>query len=204
MRNDKPRIMCVLRSGGIYDDMRYLQKLTEGIQQHFDGATLWCLSDVDVPNRIPLQYDWPGWWAKLELCRPDLEGGILFFDLDTVICGSGEDIAKVRRFTVLQHFYRQRDRNRVGSGMMYLPPEVRGQLWRRFIQNPAAHMSTCAGDQNFIEQTVFAHDKWQDVLPGQVLSYKVHCHKGLPPDARVVCYHGVPKPHDTGWATHAG
>lgn len=202
MQTDDVRVMTVLRSGGIYDDMRYLEKLTAGVDKYL-GQPLWCLSDIDVPNRIPLQYDWPGWWAKMELCRPDIEGGILYFDLDTVICGSLNDIAKVRRWTVLHHFYRLNEPNRVGSGMMYMPQDVRATIWERWIKNPSAHFNNRRGDQDFIENTVFHHQYWQDVVPGQVLSYKVHCAKGLPEGARVVCYHGKPKPHETRWATHA-
>src|SRR5690606_1980673 len=114
----------------------------------------WCLSDLDVPNRIPLKYDWPGWWAKMELFRPDLDGGLLFFDLDTIIAGSCEEIAAVRRLTFLQHFYRTSDRRRIGSGMMYLPAEDRAKVWKQWVYKPERHFSNPRGDQDFIEKVL--------------------------------------------------
>jgi len=41
--------------------------------------------DADVPGiKIPLNHNWPGWWSKMELHRPDLpQGRTLYLDLDT-------------------------------------------------------------------------------------------------------------------------
>lgn len=52
-----------------------------------------------------------------------------------------------------------------------------------------------AGDQAFIERAMpeQAIYRWQELLPGQIVSYKVHCRNGIPPNARVVCLHGRPK-----------
>jgi hypothetical protein len=46
-----------------------------------------CLSNVDVPcERVPLINDWPGWWSKIELFRPELfEDRVLYLDLDLVV-----------------------------------------------------------------------------------------------------------------------
>jgi hypothetical protein len=57
--------------------------------------TFVCLSDKpdEVPGGIALKHNWPGWWAKLELFRPDLfqEGDlVLYFDMDTVLTDTFE------------------------------------------------------------------------------------------------------------------
>lgn len=195
------KVICVLRSGGIYDDRRYLDNLAAGVLKH-SGQPLWCLSDCDVPNRIPLKHDWPGWWAKMELFRPDIPDDLLFFDLDTIITGDLSDMMAVKRFTVIHHFYRLRDPRRVGSGVMFIPHAMKHLVWDKWIKNPSGQFHNTRGDQDFIEKATSDHDKWQDVCPNQVVSYKVHCQNGLPPGARVVCYHGIPKPHDTNWAAH--
>lgn len=195
------KVICVLRSGGIYNDMRYLEHLSAGVDKYL-GVPLWCLSDMDVPNRIPLKTNWPGWWAKMELFRPDLEDDFLFFDLDTVICGDLSEIAAVDKFTVIHHFYRMNDPRRVGSGMMFIPHAMKHTVWNKWIVNPSGQFHNTRGDQDFIEKATRDHQKWQDVVPGQVVSFKRHCQNGLPQNARVVCYHGIPKPHETGWATH--
>jgi hypothetical protein len=62
------------------------------------------------------------------------------------------------------------------------------------------------GDQRFLER--FWIDKaarWQDLVPGRVVSYKVHVRPAvrkdrefgngsIPQDASVICFHGKPRP----------
>jgi hypothetical protein len=59
------------------------------------------------------------------------------------------------------------------------------------------------GDQRYLETCLTLGGTWgsvtfwPDVVPGQIVSYKVHCHGGqYPPGARLVCFHGRPKPWD--------
>src|SRR6185437_8074786 len=56
-------VACVLKSGGVYTP-EYVERLRSGVGQHLDHYKFVCLSDVDVPDRIPLENDWPGWWSK--------------------------------------------------------------------------------------------------------------------------------------------
>jgi hypothetical protein len=38
-------------------------------------------------------------------------------------------------------------------------------------------------------------DRWQELVPDQVFSYKAHIRdRAVPPSARVVCFHGKPRP----------
>jgi hypothetical protein len=149
-------------------------------------------------REIPLAHGWPGWWSKLELFRPDLEerlGDILFFDLDTRIVGDLSDVAAVRELTVLSDFYRN---ERMGSGLMYLPAHRRPEVWEEWMKNPQGHMRKFRGDQEFLGPFGWQDSakRWQQTLPGQVISYKVHVKgKGaLPEGARVLCFHGKPRP----------
>jgi hypothetical protein len=48
------------------------------------------------------------------------------------------------------------------------------------------------GDQGFLHEHIGDAAKWQDTEP--VYSYKVHCKGKLPADAKVVCFHGKPRP----------
>jgi hypothetical protein len=63
-------------------------------------------------------------------------------------------------------------------------------------------MAKFRGDQEWLH-TVTHHipdrQTWADVCPKQIVSYKYHCRpKGdkLPSNARVVCFHGNPRPHE--------
>lgn len=192
------RCITVLKSGSFYG-LEYLERLAEGIKEH-SGHELWCLSDIDVPNRIPLQHDWPGWWSKMELFRPDIEGRLFYLDLDTVICGDIRHMLEVAELTVLRHRYRWAEDRRVGSGLMMLPESCRPMMWNAWIRNSDTHNKR--GDQDFMENVWTSHQKWQDLFPGQVLSVKEDCKRRTPEDARIVYYHGTPKPHENGWRAH--
>lgn len=185
--------VCVLRAGKEYQP-RHAQWLAKQI------PGLVCLSDVDVAGveTVPLEHDWPGWWSKLELFSGSIPGDLLFFDIDTVITGNLDDL-DVGETTMLSDFYKP---HLPASGLMYIAEKDKAHVWREWMRSPVAHMQRCRttqcwGDQGFLAG-VLTPRRWQDIVPGQVVSYKVHCRNGLPPDASVVCFHGNPRP----WAAN--
>ncbi|MEI9804092.1 MAG: hypothetical protein WDN48_06010 [Pseudolabrys sp.] len=203
-------VACVLKSGGIYDTT-WVARLKAGVARHLPiDHRFVCLSDVDVPcERIALEHDWPGWWSKIELFK--LPGPVLYFDLDTAIVGDLTDVAAAavgHATIVLQDFYRLG--NGIGSGVMAWSDLdlVRG-LYDRFLADPDSWTKRIGGrgDQGFLEEAGWAlhYDRWQMILRGQIVSYKVHCRggispvngqvtgSGIPSNARVVCLHGRPK-----------
>ena len=179
--------------------------LQKQVAQWAPWATFECLSDVEIPGveTHKLERNWPGWWAKMNLFAPSMKGDFLFMDLDTVITGPLDDILARDRLTVLTDFYRDgvKLKDGIGGGLIWLPEKDRKQIWDEFTVNPALSMKlNPRGDQHFFENFWKARaDRWQKVLPGQVVSYKVHCKNGaVPPDARVVCFHGLPRPWTVG------
>ena len=193
-------VACVLKAGGIYD-ATWVARLRNGVAKHLPTAHQFvCLSDVDVPcEHIPLKHDWPGWFAKLELFK--LYGPVLFFDLDTLIVGDISELAAFAEespFAMLQDFYRGWG---LGSGVMAWNgcDQSYALFYDTFKGDPKNWMTACPdGDQQFIERVGYAHaiDRLQYALPGQIVSYKVHCQNGIPPDTRVICLHGKPKFQD--------
>jgi hypothetical protein len=183
-------VACVLKSGGDYD-AEYVEKLRDGVAANLGEHRFVCLSDVDVPcERIPLRHDFPGWWAKLELFY--LDGPVLFFDLDTVIAGDLTEIAKYpHKFTSVSDFYRPR---RLQSCVMaWSDATPFRRIIDDYLKNPVA---AGRSHQKFVEQYVKSAF-FQDLWPGKVVSYKASAtRKG----AAIVCYHGKPRPRDTGWA----
>jgi len=181
------KVATVLRSGGEYKPEHVYR-----LQAMCPDVDFVCLSDVPLHcDRIPLVYAWPGWWAKLELFAPWVEGDLLYFDLDTTVL----HLPPIpNRSAVLRDFTRPET---IGSGMMFLNAEDRAAVWDAFVADPARHMAECRtparwGDQGFI--TPFFKDalRWQDFA--RVYSYKVHCRQRVPQDAEVVCFHGKPRP----------
>lgn len=183
------RKACVLRSGGDFNaaHVQWLAAQVPGIV---------CLSDVDVPGveTIRLRTDWPGWWAKMEMFGPSLDGDVLMIDLDTVV----RDLpALPDRTTVLRDFTRP---DLIGSGLMFVTAQDRARVWEAFNRDPAGAMASCNrwprwGDQGFLMDHLADAQRWQDIA--KVYSFKVHCRNGLPDDAQVVCFHGKPRPWET-------
>lgn len=201
-------VACVLRKSKVFD-LDYVERLRACAADHLPGVPFASLTDVETPGRIPLRHDWPGWWSKLELCAPWIEGDLLYFDLDTILIGDCSNLAKVGRLTMLSDFHVP---DRLASGVMYLPEAERAEAWKRWIVDPNRHMDRAGafGDGGFFASTWgIRAARWQEMLPGQIVSYKVHvrekkhsieCGNGsVPAGARVVCFHGKPRPRDIGW-----
>ncbi|MDZ7711703.1 MAG: hypothetical protein U5L06_00620 [Rhodovibrio sp.] len=194
-------VACVLRSGGDYGP-EYVKRLRAGVGRHLPGAVWVCLSDVPEAATHPLQHGWPGWWSKMELFTPGLlTGPTLYLDLDTVVVGDLADIAAaVPRdgFAMLQDFTRP---DGYGSGVMGWFGDW-SRLYSAFAADPAGHQARYAtgarwGDQAFIRDHIGCRPAtWQDAVPRQIVSYKVH---GRTADARLVCFHGRPRPAEVDW-----
>ena len=69
------------------DVWRLHETVTKHSDRKFDFYVLTNDMSANLPGtKIPLLHaeDWPGWWAKMELYRPDLpEGRTLYMDLDS-------------------------------------------------------------------------------------------------------------------------
>ena len=221
-----PTILCALRSGGDYN-AEYVERLLNGVKRHAPAGTRFvCLSDTPTPGeRIPLAYDWPGWWVKMEFYRPDLDelGDVLTLDLDTVVVGDLSEILAAARLTMLTDVYDPE--GGVNSSVTFLPRARRAEIWAKWIADPAAQMAKygtsgdpvfLGGDQKFLEDGYGAQNiaRWQDLTPGQLVSYKAHVRRAkhaqdhgnghIPPEARLVYFHGKPRPRALNWLEGPG
>lgn len=185
--------VTVLRSGGEYKP-EHVQRLAKQI------PNLVCFSDVPVPGVrcVPLKHNWPGWWAKMELFGPGLDTDVLHFDLDTTVVGDITPLLKVGQTTLLSDFYYP---DTLASGLMYIKQSDKARVYEAFMKNPKEVMEQYTkppmiGDQGFLNSVLNTAQTWQKVLPGKVVSYKVHCRGGIPKGVSVVCFHGKPRPWD--------
>jgi hypothetical protein len=190
---DKPVTICtVLKSGGEYTP-EHVQRLAKQV------PNLVCLSDVDVPGvkTIPLKEKLPGWWSKLELFSPAIDGDILYMDLDTTVVGDLTPLLNINKTTLLEDFY---FKGYAASGLMYIKQADKKAVFDAFMADKENIMlqhklAPLHGDQGFLNK-VLDCERWQKVLPGKVVSYKADCQGGVPADASVVCFHGKPRPWD--------
>ena len=173
------RKVCVLRSGGEYKPV-HVQWLARQV------PGLVCISDVNVPGV-----------AKMCLFKPGIiAGDLLYLDLDTVVRGDLSPLIEAAggKTTMLSDFYWP---EHPASGLMYIAERDKTKVWTEWMKSPAKHMARrggrgTMGDQGFIGP-ILDPQRWQDVAPGKVVSYKVHCKRTLP-SATVICFHGNPRP----------
>lgn len=202
-------VACVFRSGGDYD-ARWVHALAAGVERHNPGTQLMVLTDVvpessyQGPHKIvALTHEWPGWWSKVEVFRPDVlqKGPVLLLDLDTLVVG---DLSPFFEYpgplAMLNDFNLT---GRAQSGVMLLRPGPETELvWRTFSAAPDEYMRRYRGDGEWLH----AHtrpDRLQDMFPGKIVSFKKHCRKAPPGgDVRLVSGHGRPRfsSREAGWA----
>lgn len=204
-------ILCVMKSGGGYN-LKHVDRLADMVKENIGDTpyTFNCLTDlvrkesiIDNIQFIPLEYGWPGWWSKVEMFDPGLFEGerILYIDLDVLITGSLKDIASYKGDACIcrgfsDHYPTQSIVN-FKSGYFK-------KIWKTFNEDPKKwikdgnlRMAPHFGDRVLFTKLVYPKvDFFQDLYPGQVVSFRHHCRDGLPSDARVVQFHGNPKPWD--------
>ncbi len=197
---DKIAVLCVLKSGGDYD-VTYVEKLRNMVARNVTIPYRFvCLTDMPVSccQTISLKDNLPGWWSKIELFRPGLVSAdrIIYFDLDTIIVGNiDEFLLEDGGFVALGNLHPFRKRNPFGSGMMAWDNNKKYSfLYSKY--NVILHKGF-RGDQDYIKVMLDGDGKeityWQKKHKG-VYSYKYNCLNGLPQDAKIVCFHGRPRP----------
>lgn len=194
-------VACVLRSGGPYTPA-YVQRIRRRVCEHLTAPhNFVCLTDLPVNgvDTVPLAHKWPGYWSKIELFRPGLfTGRVLYFDLDTDIVGSLDDLARFDGRFAMVHDWTEDigaspvmawDADRLNVADVYEP----------FARNPTGAMASARGDQDWISNSL----PWKSLrglYPGQIVSRWLECVEEVPEGARVVCWHGTPRPHEIDWA----
>lgn len=183
----------VLRGGREYT-VEHVHKLRDMVQEHAPEMQFVCLTDSSPQcERIPLEKNYPGWWAKMELFK--LQGPVLYMDLDTVICGDMShwiDQIKHSNFAILRDVYRgEREPYAMQSSIMYWSGDM-SDIWEEFSAN--SDFSHPNGDQGWLEQHLGDVLYIQDVTD-DVVSYKAHIQKGYDKHkANVIFFHGKPRP----------
>lgn len=160
------------------------------------GHDLIVLSDAGYGEPLLKSFRYRGWWAKLECFAPwnrDLRP-CLCMDLDTFVLGRIDPILDLdsTRLWLIREAFRK---NHGNSGLFIAPKDgISDDIWRK-----AESLSVFErGDGDFLRQ--FPHEFIQDHVDG-ILSYKADQLYESPKNARIVLFHGRPRPeHAEGWA----
>jgi len=193
------KVVCVCRSGAEYN-AEWVRKLKDAVARDLTlPYEFVCLSDIEVPNRVPLRHRWPGWWSKIELFSY-VDGPALYLDLDTVVTGNIDHLVGGDSFKAIRNFH---DPNMIGSAVMWFPGPMKF-VYDRFCERPwkwieyheKKRNGPYLGDQAFIWDSLKRNVENFDMEKCGIKSYKFHCKAGLPPDTRLVCFGGLPKATD--------
>ncbi len=135
-----------------------------------------------------------------------LTGQILSLDIDIVIVGSLDDLASYRGdFCVRGKFAPQFKWKIDGDIIGFRAGKHHDVLWRPFVDNPKKMERLTGGRERWWYREVHGVggenggvDKWQDLFPNQIVSYKRHVRNldEVPAGARLVSCHGRPRPHE--------
>lgn len=203
----KPIIICVCKSGGRYN-AEWVRKLKVAVEAHMTIAyDFLCLSDIEVPcDRIEITEPWGGWWSKIALFNLQIlkERPVLYLDLDTVVTGDLTPLIRTTPgFTMVEDFYYPK----LGNSCALSWIGDYGLIYDSFMEDPHGVMAKWdampgaeIGDQGFEHATL--RGRFDRFDPKMVVSYKKDGRRGIPKNARVVAFHGNPKPDDpkAGWA----
>jgi hypothetical protein len=179
-----------------------------------------CISEHHIDGIYNVQpiNDLPGWWGKINLFNMRLSHSRnLWLDLDTVITGSLDEIVRPLSGSQLRCGlnWAASDLGSCQSSMMYWEGNSAEVISESFDHSDAhwPPMETAwskghpqCGDQEWIS---YLRDtgqlKVEYFTAPELRSYKYHCLGGLPPDTRVVAFHGRPKPAEVsdGWVKEA-
>ncbi|KKL89028.1 hypothetical protein LCGC14_1918760, partial [marine sediment metagenome] len=137
---------------------------------------------------IKLKHNWPGWWSKIELFRPDLssDNTTIYFDLDVLILKDISEFSRICRRASMPLMLRSCDR--VGeandwpsSSIMSWMGKCMNRVYYEFIKDSEEAIkrirkgTSRAGqrtDQGFIRQVINPR-KFQDLLPKDYIMFKM-------------------------------
>lgn len=187
-------VACVLKKGGDYN-AEYVKILLKSVLRHsHEDIECICLTDTYATNAVTLQNNWSGWWSKIELFK--IPGPVVYFDLDTVIINDLTPIydlvrdEKEKRIWMLKPFGMHEI---MASGIMAWSGDW-SELHDTFDYK--THSFQFRGDQDYLSDKLIGEKNVEFIQTkvSGIYSYKYHCRTALPNDARIVCFHGRPRP----------
>lgn len=194
-------IVCVNTGDYLGRGDEYVRILFDAVERNLPGGKYRYTCLTDKPGSLSnVDYqivESRGWWAKVEMFRkglfPDGERCI-YFDLDTLIVGSLDRLLTYDgAFATLRDFYHS---ERLGPAVISWRAGCEAFLWDEWVRQ--GKPDNPMGDLWWINGLLgeMPVDTLQDIFPGMFCSFKAHCHPYPPKGTKVVCFHGLPRPHE--------
>lgn len=159
------------------------------------------LPEVSIPPGSPERG-----WNKVGMFHPEIglpERPVLFLDLDVVLTGEMDILFEIEGDFLICNDWNWRKPGVGNSSVFRFVPGTQDHIWKIFEENPEAIKLRHRNEQEFVTAEANGLRFWPDEL---CRSYKRHCLPGgllkpflsprLPDGARVLIFHGDPKPED--------
>lgn len=195
-------VVCVNAGNYCGRGKQYVETLHDMVNRNLSDKQIYnfvCFTDDPEPyedsiEKRPLHGQLEGWWNKLYLFKKGhfhKDDLILYLDLDTCVVSGLDSIIKYEGdFAILRDVYRP-------EGLQSSVMLWRGDyscIWTEFEKENFPLIE--GGDQAWIERMNLKPVILQQQFPHQFVSYKERAQFQIPKDAKVVFFHGHPRPHE--------
>lgn len=209
--NDQQATMDKL---GIVDDdlpAKYVNNLYNGVKRFADREFKFiCFTNekLDVQEGIELR---PFEFITLDGVLPRLYmfseaaglfgNQVLCLDLDVVITGSLNPLMEYNGLFCTRSKFKPSEKHKLdGDIMSFKASAVTEKIfWKKFIEDKEAAEKLTMGRERYWVRHVAGDiaDRWDDIAPGSVLSYKWHVQRKekVPEGTSIISCHGIPRPH---------
>lgn len=175
----------------------YVYRLRDSVEKHLSIPHRFiCLTDRDLDVdtiRIEPKYKWNH--NKLIMFSDiGLKGRVIALDLDCIIQGSLDDFAQYNGPMAVCESFGQK--GLAGGSMIGFEANTLN-LFDRFLANREKWEQITHGSERLFYRMAAKTDFWQRMYPGTIASYK-RDNPETKKNARIVFYHGEPRPH-THW-----
>lgn len=154
-----------------------------------------CLTNESLPGIETINISTTrGWWAKMELCRPDIKGRVHYLDLDTLIIGNIDFFLKEEESLLFRDTYYESQKE---TALLVLNEKEREVVWDFWNKEPEANMFNFSGDGRIYNHVIGKSvGSLQDKHPGKFFVWKKTNMKSLEVGCKVLSFLGKPKQND--------
>jgi len=187
--------------------IEYVTRLRNMVARNMQHTNydFYCITDEKITEDIKTLKptdNWGTWWQKINLFNPEIvpEGKTLYFDIDSIITGNIDDLARMRTdmsLTIIENFSPRKSECAHNSSIILWDsgdPRIT-KIYEEFKKDSERVMKELHGDQCVVWRIL--RDDIANFPRELISSYKYHCRgKGLPKETRAVIFHGKPDPDE--------
>lgn len=194
------KVYCVFVKNETYTK-EWVYKLRDGLKVNTtEPFEFFCLTNEQLPGINTIGLNHPnGWWSKMELCRPDIQGIVHYMDLDCVVTGNMDFFLREKESLLYRDWLHTSQKE---SSMFVLDDEKREKVWNFWKSDRESCMFNFFGDGRIYNFCIGKEVRsLQEKHPGKIMDWKTGNEK-LGFNTKVINFSGKPKQndfHETHW-----